>query len=502
MVSIRSSKAPLILLSAVLCFGTQATGQSGSITSLARAEATARPWAPDAAILFLSQYGIENFPPHYIAALQTLVQAQKLYGDQDYAGAQSALDDLWAQHPPGDPSWAALPTQPFGINLGSPPCYYGLRMLTDMVTWRVDNPGQPPPPRTVRLTVVLVGQSSGIEPQDLADLHQGTGVPVVHTLDPRIPEDDFRVVRESLRLFRRYIVAATQGQLDVELKILSLPAVDLPVYTSGAPGAISVAALADATQVFPLVPEEDLAATDWWWLVYPSHVPEQHPDFEDTEFITGGMGAGPYSSPLFIIDDRWLVRKPPHLGQGEYTTLERKTYLPQWLQHEFFHHLFRTYPEFGLEATPHQWFDHATWPPDFVGLYEPDYFHEALIKRLQLATPPLHVALRYATAGAPWDQLTMADVLGSYRREPVLNPWHVGDIQFAGPQLQWLNTAPFSWDLQDDLLNGRLLTGPDCPYYGSTFGTRFDIVLARDALGDLTDEVEGFSFVGELYERQ
>jgi len=501
MFSIWKPRALLAALSFVLCMAASVSAQTSTPT-LGRGKAVPRPWNSNTAILFLSQYGLDNFSPHYIAALQTLVQAQQLYREQDYVGAKLALDALWAQHPVADPSWAALPTQPFGINLGSPPCYYGLRMLTDMATWRVANPTLPPPPRTVRLTVIVVGQSNGIEPQNLTDLHQGTGIPVVHSLDARVPEDNYRVVRQSLWLFREYIVAATQGQLDVELKILPLPAVDLPVYASGAPGAVSYASLVDATQVFPLVPAADLAATDWWWVVYPSHVPEQHPDFEDAEFITGGMGAGPSSSPLFIIDDRWLVRKPPHLGQGQYSPVERKTYLPQWLQHEFFHHLFRTYPEFGLEATPHQWFDLSTWPPDFIGLYEPDYFHEALIKRLQQATPPLHVALRYSTAGAPWDQLTLTDLLGTYRREPVLNPWHIGDIQLAGAQLQWLNTAPFSWNLENDIPNGRLLTGPDCPYYGSYAGSKFDIVLARDALGDLTTEVEGFSFLGELYQLQ
>jgi hypothetical protein len=56
-----------------------------------------------------------------------------------------------------------------------------------------------------------------------------------------------------------------------------------------------------------------------------------------------GTGAEGFS-PFFIIDDRWIVRKPPHIGTGEYSDVERSVYLPQWFQHEFFHHLFRTYP--------------------------------------------------------------------------------------------------------------------------------------------------------------
>jgi len=73
--------------------------------------------------------------------------------------------------------------------------------------------------------------------------------------------------------------------------------------------------------------------------------------------------------------------------------------LPQWLQHEFFHHVFSAYRKLGLEATSHQWHDRAAWPPDFEGRLEADYYAEALHRRLQLETrPPLHVRLRRAAA--------------------------------------------------------------------------------------------------------
>jgi hypothetical protein len=325
---------------------------------------------------------------------------------------------------------------------------------------------------------------------------------VNHTLDPRLEQDGFLAVHKSLRLFREYALAMTEGRLAIETHLLPLPAVDLPVHAYQN-GGTKYAGLVDHMQVFDFVPQSELEATDWWWILYPSHTPEQHPDFHDAEFISGGMGAGPDSrSPYFISDDRWLVRKAPHLGRGEYTDIELSVYLPQWLQHEFFHFLFRTYPEFALEETPHQWFDRGTWPPDFVGRYEADYYHEALVKRLQQATPGLHAGLRFATADAPWHELTIADLLGTYHHAPVQNPWHIGDIRFAGTQLEWRNTAPVRWNLYDDLPNGILATGPDCPYYGDPNGRQFHIVLERDALGDLTSEVRGFAFNGGLYERQ
>ena len=458
----------------------------------------------DAAIEFLTPYGLQNFSQHYIDALQALLCAQDEYDAGNYAEAKTILDALWAQYPVGHVSWAALPTQPFGINIGSPPCYYALRMLSDVTDWKLDNPKQGPAPGTARLTVLVVGQTNGIEPQNEQDINDGTGIQVVHNLDPRVEENGYAAVHESLHLFKQYTLAVTKGLLDVETQILPLPDVNLPVHAFVLPSGGYYAGLVDASQVWPDVPTEDIAATDWWWILYPSHVPEQYPDFENSEFITGGMGTGADSvSPFFIIDDRWIVRKPPHLGDGEYTPLERGVYLPQWMQHEFYHHLYRTWPEFGLEDESHQWFDPANWPPDFEGMYEPDYYHESLYKRLHFADPSTHVGLRYATADGPWDQLTIDDVLGSYHRLPVENPWHIGDIHFSGPQLEWLNTAPVSWNLQDDLINGALLTGPDCPYYNLWNGKSFNIVLEReDVFGDLTTELRGFRFLGELYTYQ
>lgn len=455
----------------------------------------------DPALAFLQPYGLNHFSTHYKTALSALLRAQSEFDAGDHQAAKQTLDALWAYKPTGHPSWGNLATQPFGINIGSPPCYYALRMLSDTVDWHVQNPGFVQADRAVRLTVVLVGKSSGVEPQSLQDIQQGTGVPVQHQLHPLLLEDGSKVVHESLRLFREYVTAMTEGGLAVETRVLHLSEVDLAVHAEALPGRF-YAGPTDATELFYDIPPQEIAAGDWWWLIYPSHVPEQYPDFQGAEFVTGGMGAGPVGpSPLFVIDDRWLVRKPPHIGSGIYTKLEREAYLPQWLQHEFFHHLFRTYSEFGLEASSHQWFDLGTWPPDFDGRYEADYFHEALYKRLQGATPPLTSALRYATADAPWHLFDVTDLLGDYQRNPVQNNWHNGSIQL-GPQLEWQNQAGVDWNLYDDIQSGQLLTGPDCPYYSSGWsGSKFDVVLKRDDLGDFLPLLEGFSFSGELYER-
>ena len=94
-------------------------------------------------------------------------------------------------------------------------------------------------------------------------------------------------------------------------------------------------------------------------------------------------------------------------------------------------------------------------------------------------------------------------MLGTFHRVPIDNPWHEGEIQFDGPQLEWLNTAPVSWDLEDDLINGALRTGPDCPYFPWWNGKQFNIMLEREnVFGDLTTDIRGFAFLGELYTYQ
>ncbi len=486
----RSLLAPLVLAFA-----------AASASAQVRVRQAPAPDAHDPAVAFLAPYGLEHFHPQTVTALSAFLRARQSFEVGRYGEAQGILDALWAQHPVGATSWGNLPTQTLGLNLGVPPAYYGLRMLTDATDWHVAHPGAGPALRTARLTVLLVGHSSGVEPRSLAELLQGTGVQVEHALDPLLLADGSAVVHRSLRLFQDYVLAMTGGALAIETRVVHLPEVSLPVQASALSLGLYTASPADASQVWPSVPDEVREETDWWWLIYPSHVPEQYPDFQDAEFITGGMGAGAHSaSPLFLIDDRWLVRKPPHLGDGPYSAVEREVYLPQWLQHEFFHHLFRTYPQLGLETTPHQWFDLGTWPADFVGRYEADYYHEALVKRLQGATPPLVAGLRYSTVGAPWEAFQIADLIGAYQRSPVQNPWHVGAIQLS-PQLEWQNLAGVDWNLQDDLAHGRLLTGPDCPYFGSWSGKRFELVLERDALGDLTPALRGFAFNGELYAR-
>jgi hypothetical protein len=309
------------------------------------------------------------------------------------------------------------------------------------------------------------------------------------------------MIMESTQLFQEYMRAASDGKMAVEINFVSLPQLKVPVSVDGRFAGLTGSAYQD---IWSAVPQTAKAKTDWWWVVYPSHVPEQHPDFKTTEFITGGMGTGPDGvSPCFISDDRWIIRKPPHLGKGDYTTIERRAYLPQWLQHEMAHHWFRAWPEFNLEEKDHQWFDRSTWPSDFKGRIEPDYYAEAMRLRLQpQANPPLHVGLLYAPPSQQiLSRIDDQEIAGKYQCLPVENDWHSGEIKRIGGAYLWQNAAGRSWRLTLDKANGVLRTGADCPYTpsGASQGPPFTLSLVRGVDGKFSPRLRGFSFNGGLY---
>jgi hypothetical protein len=125
------------------------------------------------------------------------------------------------------------------------------------------------------------------------------------------------------------------------------------------------------------------------------------------------------------------------------------------------HHLFRTWPEFGLEATGHQWFDRRTWPDDFEGVFEPDYYAEAITRRLRSATPSLAEGLAAPTF-LSIAELGMDALLGNYERLPIENGYHVVTIERRGDEFVWQTDAGASWSLLER--EGALFSGPDCPY--------------------------------------
>ena len=353
-------------------------------------------------LVFLEPFNAARFSPFFRESIDAYFFAEEAYKANEIERAQQILNAFWKKHPAGTEQWAQLSNEGLqhakstGANFGLPPCYYALRMLTDCVRWRAENKNPGPPAATVTWSIVLVGKASGIMPRTMAELNANGGVPTNHTLHPLLTANNSEIIHQSQWFFSEYVRAATSGKLAVKVEILHLPNLEVPVHCKVIPNRFAELGEGAMDKIWTAVPENTRAHTDWWMVVYPSHVPARYKPFASTEFITGGMGTGPDGGPCFIADDLWLVRKPPHLGIGDYTNGERRAYLPQWYQHEFFHHLYRSYPAMKLEAKDHQWFDRKTWPADFVGLFEPDYYHESLHRRLMTAqaVPPLHVKLR------------------------------------------------------------------------------------------------------------
>ena len=85
-------------------------------------------------------------------------------------------------------------------------------------------------------------------------------------------------------------------------------------------------------------------------------------------------------------------------------------------------------------------------------------------------------------------------LLGSYQRLPIENPWHEGRITFreqSPSTLRWTNQAGVSWDLFPDLERNRLETGQQNPYYQS--GLREFRLQFRDG------KLIGFLFGSDLF---
>lgn len=428
--------------------------------------------------------GPEGFPASYVDAVQTLLRTEDDVERGDFAAARARLDEVFSTYPLSDPVWWSGVEQD-GTNVGTPVAYYGLRMLDEIVSRALAGATQVTS-QPIQLTVVMPRCAQGLRPTNVELTEHET---VELQLHPDLLANDHRIIRQSLRLFQHYVWAITGGALQLGLHFEQVDECVSVNYRANP----SYAGIDSANDAIEQVPEQVQGATDMWWVLYPSNVPAA-PIFDDTAFITGGMG-GRGRAPVFIIDDLWLVRIPPHLGRGPYSEVERRVYLPQWLQHEFYHHLFRTWPEFLLEEEGHQWFDRSTWPEDFVGAWEPDYYAESLRKRLDGATPSVSQALRIGSSDFDASALTTQDLVGSYERRPVENDWHRVTIALEGNTLTWRNAAGAAWELT--WADGVLRSVPDSPYGAQTI----DIEPERTPAGEPLPTVRALYFNGERHVR-
>jgi hypothetical protein len=446
---------------------------------------------------FYACYGGQSaFGTHSVAAVTTFIRADSAVQAGDYAQAKILVDNLFNTYPRGSNIWWNVYNETNGSNIGSPHAYYGLRMMEDVIDHGLN--GDPNvQAKKATMKIVLVGRSEGIQPTTEIELQNGTGPFVTHDIDAKLKENDFRIVKQSFDFFSRYVTAITKGELEVEVEFIELDSLTLPVSVSTT---LPHLAYSTIEPVWDALTPEIKDSTDWWWILYPSHVPA-FPTFDDEAFITGGMGSDTKGGPVFIIDDKWVVRKPAHLGVGEYSDIERRLYLPQWLQHEFFHHLYRIYPELALEVNGHDWFDPDFWPSDFEGQFETDFYSESLHKRLQIDCAPLATKLITRVQDdleAEFSTFSMNELLGPYSLDVIQNPWHEGNIIEENGAYFWKNSANVQWEVTPDFIEGLLVTGNDAPYIGQDFL----IELYRTVEGDFVPGAVALKFQGEFYKKR
>jgi hypothetical protein len=327
---------------------------------------------------FWKRYGApESFPPMYVDLLENVLKAEDRVLAKDYQGARTIVDTLLIKYPLTSPLWWAdiywtgqnKSTRP---HLGEPGIYAHLRMLDEITSIGIHAAlvGRTP----IQLTVVTPA-CSDITPLSGPSL-------LNHRLSPEIEANSYEVLHQSLRLFQSYVLAITGGELRLEVKFHKMPqCFEFNVLKS----------LADSSAAqLSLLPAEVVANSDMFWLLYPS-------DYEAVAKIGIGMNSGLTSfggRPVFISEDDWVIKKVASQGAGARTEVERRVYLPEWFQHEFFHYLFGSWPELGLEKSSHQWNMRNTWPADFVGDLEEDYYAEALRKRFYRVTPNIAQKLK------------------------------------------------------------------------------------------------------------
>ena len=451
---------------------------------------------------FFNKYGgRENFENKQILALETLLSVQEDIEENDLSSARNRLDYIFNLIPLSDNEWNNISYNTNStnshctscpINIGGPVAYYGLRMLDQIVTLGLPSNG-----KTLKMTAVIASCANVTRPR--LDLTHET-IPL--EINPKIIENDGYVLKISTELFRKWVQAITNGsRVDLQFYIVN-DCIDVN-YSISDDGGVIFSYISDVKSFIDKVPLDIAEATDFWWTITPSGVPGDGSGF-NKHFITGGMGGyrrtgdTRYNRPVFLSDDAWFVRKPEHMGLGEYHEIELKAYQPQWFQHEFMHYLYGVWDEYDLErlggTNNHGWFDRNKWPSDFTGSFEPDYYAETITKRLITANPSLENGLEFP--GSPYSSLidpndySIDDIelfVGNYRREPVENDWHIVEIINSNGNLSWQNNAGVSWSLS--LIEGKLWAGLDSAYGEQKLG----------AFVDSNGEILSLVFNGEVF---
>ena len=457
---------------------------------------------PENLISYYNEYGgRDNFNTKQQLALETLLFTHEDIKYDRLDEARKRLDFVFQEIPKGDWIWFSISNTPTNdipnpidthcetciTNIGGPIAYYALRMIDQIVEL-----GNPDNSSTYNLTAVIAPCANVTRP-----ISPNLDLETVNLeISPEILADYAQVLYNSTELFRNWFQAISGGtNLNLQIHVLESCTT---VYFNNNSNWYS--SYPNFTKMIDEVPIEIQNGTNMWWVIAPSGVPGDGSGYE-FDFVTGGMSNWRHINkryslefqneniPVFISDDAWFIRKPEHMGQGSYHEIEIKAYQPQWFQHEFMHNIYLKYKEeFNLEPYGHSWFDRSTWPSDFDGIIEPDYYYESLKKRILLSNNKIFDVYN-APENFIFDGTDISILLGNYTKYPIENDWHKVEIKNDGGNLIWTNDAGASWSLE--ILDGELYTKNDCPY-----GVQKIAVLM-----DSSNKVYALRFNSELYER-
>lgn len=416
--------------------------------------------------------------------VETYIEVEDLVIDEDYSQASQKLSALWTKYPKGSDVWDDIKAH--NVWVGIPAAYNGLRALDDVVNFHLTNSSPCSDPIAMNIKVVLVGKTSGLMPANPNQMTAGQGTQTTKTLDGRLTANNNKLIEDLLFVFSGFIEASTKGVIKPNIEVIELPNFEYLASVKEVSTGKASAYGDSYPDIWSSLQPEQKNSTDLWWIMYPSFVPgiggqasTSTPNFNGTSFYTGGKDIAPTGAPVIWCDDIFFLEKQLHTGGGSITDIERRCYAAMWFQHEFFHHLFDAFPTFrnlrainssipvtpdNLEQSGHVWFTQSSWPSDFQGKFEADYFHEAMEKRLkEVVEGPLAERLivrRDAVPSNILNSVPQSEIEGNYEALVVLNGYNEFSITKDGNKYVWENLIPIKYYMNLNLSEGIFTNGP------------------------------------------
>ena len=488
---------------------------------------------PEYGITFLKQYGLDAFPIAEVDGARTFYTVINLLSNGQIFEAKNMMDDFWRKYPTTNvDAWGRIPKpSPVTSTIEHSP-QAALVMLKDIVDWWTrKNLGQVPNyvVRPMILGVVTQGVISGILPRTFEELVWTSGDPSLVRaatkgennttyLDPRFTANFHESTRWGFWLFSEYIYAMTDGRLQMYIKpyIQQDPTIFKIMYdpskTRGERGALSLILEPNQDQYNR---ELDAVRTfDMTLFLTPTVNLQRLRKLGVPGFGSGGAGFAGGKSSIHAQVHGWMIRPFATIAEKDKTTddivLRRPTELiwslADFIWHEWAHTVNWLYPEIPIEKKGHDYFDRTTWPPDFVGQTQHEYFSEFMKKRLLIfGTGVMELTkrlLRHDPSPAELKGITLDYLLGKYFYNNVKS-YEEQNVHWRG-QIEKYNKSPIVW--HNDA-NAYLNLYPQVDAQGNLLsinvrrddGGVFYFVLERDAEGNYLPVCKKFVLDASTY---